>query len=219
MGILTRTQIVDAIKRGDLSFTPAIDALQLRPHSIDLRLSSTFHVPRRSTDEESGRHATNLHHHAIHHGHLAYYDPVELEPGQYFDILPGESVLGFSHEEIDFASPELMGELFPRSSVTRRGLAIDLTGIVDAGYKGRLMLPIRNTTSAQVIRVYPGERIGQLVIERLEEPAAEGYRGRFAGKQDVTLTPTFQDKANEDEAILLREGKLDAVKRKYRDLG
>lgn len=218
MGILTRDQIVEAIKRGDLSFSPAVDALQLRPHSIDLRLSSTFHVPRRSTDEESGRHASNLHHHAIHHGHLAYYDLVELDPGQYFDILPGESVLGFSHEEIDLASPELMGELFPRSSVTRRGLAIDLTGIVDAGYKGRLMLPIRNTTSAQVIRVYPGERIGQLVIERLEQPVTEGYQGRFAKKPNGTLSPTFQTSANEDEAILLREGKLDVIKEKYRDL-
>jgi deoxycytidine triphosphate deaminase len=60
--------------------------------------------------------------------------------------------------------------LYPRSSVNRKGLSVDLTGIIDSGYEGPLTLPIRNNTRSQVIQLHPGERICQVVFEELKQP-------------------------------------------------
>lgn len=104
---------------------------------------------------------------AINNGHFAHYDEIKLHPGQYLDVLPGEWVMGFTLEKVHIKDQTLMGVLYPRSSVNRRGLAVDLTGIVDSGYEGRLMIPIHNSTTMQVIRIYPGERICQFSIRTL----------------------------------------------------
>lgn len=213
MAIITKELIMHSIKAGELGFTPSLDNLQFRPHSIDLRLGFTFRIPKRATNELNGRSAALLDHHTLHQGQFAYYEEVTLKPGQYFDVLPEESVMGFSLEEINIDSQTLMGELFPRSSVSRRGLAVDLTGIVDSGYKGHLMFPIRNNTSVQVIRIYPGERICQLVFHRLEQSVPEGYRGRYSG--NAAVSPTFRPELNEREIDLLRSGDIYQLKREF----
>ena len=38
-----------------------------------------------------------------------------------------------------------------RSSVNRRGISVDLTGIIDAGYEGQLIIPIRNNTTHMLL--------------------------------------------------------------------
>ena len=83
-----------------------------------------------------------------------------------FDLLPGEYVLVSTFETIKLPD-DLMAVLYPRSSVNRKGLSVDLTGIIDAGYEGPLTLPIRNNTQSQVIQLHPGERICQIVFEEL----------------------------------------------------
>ena len=64
---------------------------------------------------------------------------------------------------------DLMAILYPRSSVNRKGLSVDLTGIIDSGYEGPLTLPIRNNTRSQVIQLHPGERFCQVVFEELSQ--------------------------------------------------
>src|SRR6185369_7713872 len=91
-----------------------------------------------------------------------YFDVVELEEGQYFDLLPQEYILVSTLETIKIPN-DLMAVLYPRSSTNRKGLSLDLTGIVDSGYEGQLILPIRNNTSSQVVKLYPGERFCQIV--------------------------------------------------------
>src|SRR5581483_6669244 len=133
------------IKSVELKFSPALDSLQIRPHAVDLRLGNIFRVPKQTFGvdrKKGGRSATALDFYAVNNGHFSYYDEIKLKPGQYFDILPGEWVMGFTQESIHIKSNTLMGVLYPRSSVNRRGLAVDLTGIIDTGYHGHLMIPI-----------------------------------------------------------------------------
>ena len=108
-----------------------------------------------------------------------------------------------------------MGMLYPRTSVNRRGLAVDLTGIIDSGYKGYLMFPIHNNTSSQVIRLYPGERICQVIFERLNQPVKEGYRGRFKIRGNKKTSFTYLPEVNKEETKLIKEGKINKIKNNF----
>lgn len=214
MSILVKSEIIDNIKNGYLSFDPPLDELQLRPHAIDLRLGFEFRIPKVVVDKQKGRSALTLDYYSLKAGQFAYFTEITLSPGQYFDILPGESIIGFSLEKIDLKSPMLMGVLYPRSSVNRRGLAVDLTGIIDAGYKGNLMFPIRNNTSVQVIRIYPGERICQIVFERLDQPVQDGYQGRYVdSKRKIPVS--YLPESNRLESNYIKNGKINQIKKKF----
>src|SRR5438105_15936371 len=86
-----------------------------------------------------------------------HFDVVELEKGQFFDLLPNEHILVSSLESIAIPD-DLMAIMYPRSSINRKGISVDQTGIVDSGYEGQLVIPIRNNTQSQTVRLYPGER-------------------------------------------------------------
>ena len=60
MSVLTRSEIVSAIKSNDLVFTPALDKFQMQPHAVDLRLGYKFLIPRNWTVDEEGRRAINV---------------------------------------------------------------------------------------------------------------------------------------------------------------
>ena len=164
MSVLTRDEILERIKIGDISVLPSLDSFQLQAHAIDLRLGFTFLIPKAWHMTEKGREAFSIDP-LKDHG-PEYFDVVELEQGQSFDLLPQEYVLVSTFETIKLPD-DLMGILYPRSSVNRKGLSVDLTGIIDAGYEGPLTLPIRNNTNSQVIELHPGERICQVVFEEL----------------------------------------------------
>ena len=112
-----------------------------------------------------------------------YFDVIELEQGQSFDLLPEEYVLVSTFETIKVPN-DLMAILYPRSSVNRKGLSVDLTGIIDSGYEGPLTLPIRNNTRSQVIQLHPGERFCQIVFEELSHEVVP-RKSRWHGKDVV----------------------------------
>lgn len=215
MAILTKRSIVEYIRNKDLVFTPQLDEFQLRPHAVDLRLGFTFRIPKLTVDKSKGRSALIMDYYSLKNGQFSYFEEIVLKPGQHFDLLPGESVMGFSLESIDLKSPMLMAVVYPRSSVNRRGLAVDLTGVVDAGYKGHLMFPIHNHTSFQVIRLYPGERICQLIFDMLEQPVPEGYRGRYKHKSKKTVSSKYLPESNPKEIQYIREGKISNLKEEF----
>jgi dCTP deaminase len=167
MAILTRDEIVERVQSGNLGILPALDSFQLQAHAVDLRLGFTFLIPKSWRMTERGRSALTID--PLRDHGPEYFDVVELEQGQTFDLLPGEYVLVSTFETIKLPD-DLMAVLYPRSSVNRKGLSVDLTGIIDAGYQGPLTLPIRNNTLSQVIQLHPGERICQVVFEELKHP-------------------------------------------------
>lgn len=216
MSALSKNDILKNIKTGELVFTPNIDAFQIQPHSIDLRLGFTFYIAKSWEVTQKGRislsvdYLNNL-------DNKNYFEAINLNPGQYFDVLPGEYIIATTYESIYIKNLSLMGMLFSRSSFNRRGLTVDISGVIDSGYSGHLIIPIRNNSGHQSIRLYPGERICQVVFNELSsklapEDAAITAHQRQQAKYSST---TFSDQEKLDEKKYILEGKISELKKNY----
>lgn len=211
--ILTRHDIAERITSGALSFEPALDAYQNQPHAVDLRLGTVFYIPKIWKLTDAGREVLNV---DVTESAGDNFEKIDLKPGQFFELAPGESVIASTLEKVSLNAPDLMGVLYPRSSVNRRGLAVDMTGIVDAHYSGHLMIPILNKTQSQVIRIYPGERICQIVFQKLtgnlDREDAQRH-GRAAAKYEGADAQSLSSKKDADEEIeAIRNGDFEALK-------
>jgi dCTP deaminase len=181
MAILTKDEILQRVKDKNIVFTPGLDIFQVQAHAVDLRLGFTFLLPKAWRMTKRGREAMMID--PLRDHGPEYFDVLELEQGQAFDLLPQEYVLVSTFETVKIPN-DLMAVLYPRSSVNRKGLSVDLTGIIDSGYEGPLTLPIRNNTRSQVIQLHPGERICQVVFEQLSQPV-EARKSRWHMKDVV----------------------------------
>lgn len=216
MAILTRADIVSALQQKSIIFSPSLDAFQLQPHAVDLRLGYRFLIPRNWMVDQKGRCAIKI---SIDDtvAHREQFDEVILTPGQYFDLLPNEFVIATSLEHIEMNDPHLMAILFPRTSTNRRGINLSLSGIIDTGYKGHLIFPMKNEAGNQVLRIYPGERVCQIIFEELTHALTDkeaNQHGLEAAKYSSQNSPHYQlDK--EEERQFLAQGKLDELKQQY----
>ncbi|KKW32843.1 MAG: hypothetical protein UY77_C0012G0010 [Candidatus Uhrbacteria bacterium GW2011_GWA2_53_10] len=216
MAIWTRKEILGAMKRGEIRFTPEIDQFQLQPHAIDLRLGYKFLIPRNWTMDEKGRRALkiSIDDPAVYEGQ---FDEVYLKPGQYFELLPNEFVIGMSLERIELKATNLMAILFPRTSTNRRGIDLSLSGIIDTGYDGHLIFPMKNEAGDQVLRIYPGERVCQVIFEELVTsltPEEANLHGVTAAKYSGAGGAAYKlDKDEERQALM--DGKLDELKKRF----
>jgi len=213
MSVLSRVDIIDHIRQGKLGFTPNLDGFQMQPHAVDLRLGTKFRLPRHWRMTEEGRKAVTV---DPFESNGDEHEIVELKPGQVFELLPGEVIIGETLERIELSCDNLMAILFPRSSLNRRGLSVDLSGIVDVWYHGSLIIPISNKTD-QVIRLYPGERICQLIFETLttgiDRDSAQQH-GLNRAKYVTGEQAHQQDRR--EEIALIQEGRLTELKERYK---
>lgn len=102
---------------------------------------------------------------------LCAREDVTLEPGQRALVPTGVSLalpLGY------------VGLIHPRSGLaTKHGLTVvNAPGTVDAGYRGELKVTLLNTDAATPIVLKRGDRIAQLVIQKVE-------RAHFIQVQDL----------------------------------
>lgn len=216
MAVLTKKEILQRLRAGDLKFNPKIDAFQLQPHAIDLRLGYKFLIPKNWVMTDRGRSAIkiSIDDTAI---HREQFDEVILQPGQYFELLPNEFVIATSLETIEMNAPDLMAILFPRTSTNRRGVNLSLSGIIDCGYKGTLIFPMKNEAGNQVLRIYPGERVCQVILQDLQSnlsPEEAKLHGAQAAKYTESQDNGYQlDKDAERE--LLIDGQLEELKNRF----
>ncbi len=212
--ILTRTEIGQLIADEKLIFEPALDKYQDQPHAVDLRLGTTFYLAKTWKVSDRGREVLTV---DVTHCAADNYEKIDLEPGQFFELAPGESVIASTLEKVSLRADDLMGILYPRSSVNRRGLSVDLTGIVDAHYSGHLMIPILNKTTSQIIRIYPGERICQIVLQKLASPISKDDAQRHGAQQAKYEGATSAELASKcdgnEELEMIRNGELDKLKK------
>lgn len=203
---------------GGIVFEPEIDEFQVQPQSIDLRMGYTFYTVKTWEMTKKGRVAINVDY-TNNISNKNYFETITLNPGQYFEIMPDEYIVATSYEAIHLKNLDLMGTLFPRSSYNRRGLSVDIGGVIDSGYKGYLLIPIKNNTKNQTIRLYPGERVCQVVFEQLsseltlkeakvDSPHRKELRSTLP--KSLTVAPP-----QDDEKKYLIEGKLDELKRNH----
>jgi dCTP deaminase len=164
MSVLSGKEILEYVAKEQIVFSPKLDKFQLQAHSVDLRLGFTFLVPKTWHVTKNGREQLHMDYYATERPD--YFEIVELEKGQFFDLLPGEHILVSSLEAVKVPD-DLMAVMYPRSSTNRKGISVDQTGIIDSGYEGQLVIPVRNNTSSQSVRLYPGERFCQIVFQSL----------------------------------------------------
>ncbi len=207
MSVITKTQIIERVKKGEIGFSPSLDSFQLQEHAVDLRLGFTFLIPKIWHLTARGRESLDIMHFDKRNGE--FFDVVELEEGQYFELLPQEYVLVSTLETIKIPR-DLMGVLYPRSSTNRKGLSLDLTGIVDSGYEGQLTLPVRNNTRSQIVRLYPGERVCQVVFEELTGPV-NARKSKYHKKDIVEGI----GREKRDEATLIMKGEIRKLKSEH----
>ncbi len=208
MSIITKKDILARVADGSLTFKPNLDKFQLQEHSVDLRLGFTFMIPKMWHMTAKGRESLDITH--FDKRNHEYFEVVELEQGQYFELLPQEYILVSTLEGIKMPT-DLMAVLYPRSSTNRKGLSLDLTGVIDAGYEGQLILPIRNNTRSQAIRLYPGERLCQVVFEELKSevvPRPSKYH-----QKDIIEGVLMEKK---EEVDLLAKGDIKALKEQFK---
>ena len=88
---------------------------------------------------------------------------VELAPGQRA-LVPTGIAVAIPHG--------MVGLVHPRSGLAARvGLSIvNSPGTIDAGYRGEVKVALINLDSAEPIVVHRGDRIAQLLVQRVELP-------------------------------------------------
>ena len=179
---------------------------------MDLRLGFTFLIPKSWSVTKEGRVA--LHMDYFGDQRKEYFDIVELEQGQYFDLLPGEHVLVSSLESIKVPE-DLMAVMYPRSSTNRKGISVDLTGIIDSGYEGQLVIPVRNNTLSQTVRLYPGERFCQIVFEKLTH-SVDARKSRYHQRDIIDGVDVDSLEAERQVEIeLLKSGDIRKLKSEH----
>ncbi len=191
-----------------MKFNPPLDAFQLQEHAVDLRMGFTFMIPKRWHLTKTGREALDVTH--FDKPNSEYFEIVELEEGQKFELLPQEYILVSTLESIKVPK-DLMAVMYPRSSTNRKGLSVDLTGIIDSGYEGQLTIPIRNNTQSQVVQLHPGERLCQIVFEKLTQPV--NARKSKYHQRDI-IEGVKREKRTESSLIL--NGDIRKLKEKHK---
>jgi len=217
MGILTRNEILSAINKGELAFEPGLDQFQLQPAAIDIRVGMNFFIPKVWSFGEEGRTGLNTDH-LDNEKKNEVLDSLHLKPGQTFELLPGEFILISTLEKIYLKSGGLVAILYPRSSTTRRGISIE-SGVIDPHYEGSLMIPVFNMTRTQKIKIYPGERIAQLVFSTTEsvlskeESLNHGLaKPKYQGVQGYQLDYKFDP---HEEINLIKNGQIEKLKKNH----
>ena len=180
MPVLTKNNILDRIRAGGLRFDPPLDGFQIQPHAVDLRLGFAFRLPKTWELTENGREALNIDYLGTRKGD--YFEEIQLVPGQTFELLPSEFVIVTTLEEIQMPL-DLMTVLYPRTSFNRRGLAVDLSGIIDTtspATRGAGHLRRRDVQADGDLRAHgrPGHVRGPLPDVRRSLPLRRPHDGR-----------------------------------------
>ncbi|MDD5418109.1 MAG: dCTP deaminase [Candidatus Nanoarchaeia archaeon] len=166
--ILSQKEILERIKNGEVKVEP-FDKEQVGPASIDLTLDNQirvfekkktiFHTKEKDIFKQYKKYTTILH----------------LKKGGFYILKPYEMVHGITKEKITLPE-DLCGWLQGRTTFARLGLSVHVTAsFIQPGISNRQVLEIVNFSPYE-IALYPGTRICQLVLQRMEGKAK--YKGK-----------------------------------------
>ena len=182
--LLSDRDIKSEIDKGRVVLEP-YDLNMIQPSSVDVRLDRLFRT--------------------FENHKYAHIDPAENQPeltrevaveGQDpFILHPGEFVLGSTFEVITLPD-DIAGRLEGKSSLGRLGLLTHSTaGFIDPGFSGHVTLELSNVATLP-IKLWPGMKIGQLCLFRLESPAEHPYGSavygsRYQGQRGPTPSKAY----------------------------
>lgn len=164
MSVLTRERIREEIEEGRIEIDP-FEEDQIGPASIDLTLDNQFRIYNEVqevldvTEEADMEDITRM---------KTVEDSILLKPGQ--------SMHGITRERVSLPD-DLCGWIEGRSRFARLGLLVHVTaGFIQPGVDNQQVLEIANVSPVP-LRLHPGTRICQIVLERTEGDAR--YNGRY----------------------------------------
>lgn len=173
--ILSDKTLLEYLKSKKLIVDP-VDEIQIQPASIDLRLGT-------------------------HYLKVAEHRSVMLDlinKPEYEEIIadevvipPHEFLLATTQEYVKLPD-DLTAFVEGRSSIGRLGLFLQNSGWVDPGFEGEITIELYNANSLP-IKLKSGVRICQLVFARLDQKAANPYRGKYQGQRKATGSRVMED--------------------------
>jgi dCTP deaminase len=182
--LLSDRDIKSEIDKGRVVLEP-YDVNMIQPSSVDVRLDRLFRT--------------------FENHKYAHIDPAENQPeltrevavegDDPFILHPGEFVLGSTYEVISLPD-DIAGRLEGKSSLGRLGLLTHSTaGFIDPGFSGHVTLELSNVATLP-IKLWPGMKIGQLCLFRLESPAEHPYGSavygsRYQGQRGPTPSKAY----------------------------
>lgn len=108
-----------------------------------------------------------------------------------FVLKPHGFYLGTTHEKVKIPHG-LVGRVEGRSSIGRLGVTVHVTaGFIDTGFDGHITLEIVNLSN-NWIKIYPMQRICQLIMERCES-SDELYNGKYQNQVLPEVSRINQD--------------------------
>ncbi len=172
MGILTRDEIVNEIKKGAIKIEP-YSKENVGPASVDLHLGYEFRIFKKTRKVIEIRDG------------MRYEDVTEkINVEDHLLLMPGEMVLGITIEKITLA-PNICGWLEGRSRFARLGLLVHIsTSFMQPGISNKQCLEIINF-SPMPLALYPGTAICQFIFQRTIGEAI--YEGRFKRQDEKSF--------------------------------
>ena len=105
--------------------------------------------------------------------------------------VPGSSWFVIGTKEYLMLPPNLVGEIWIRTTWVRKGI-LSSFGRIDAGFNGNLTFSAYNA-SKETVQVPIGERFAQVVFEELSSLPQKSYKersGNYHGQRGITLEPS-----------------------------
>ena len=184
--LLSDGDIKKAVASGRFVIEPYDEEL-VQPSSVDVRLDRYFRV-------------------FANHRHIAI-DPskqqddltelVVTKGDEPFILHPGEFVLASTYERVTLPD-DLAGRVEGKSSLGRLGLLTHATaGFIDPGFTGHVTLELSNVATLPIV-LYPGMKIGQLCLLRMETPVerpygSSGVGSHYQGQRGPTASRSWQN--------------------------
>jgi deoxycytidine triphosphate deaminase len=159
---LTKKSLLESLDSGKLVLTPILDrAAQVGEGSIDIRLGTQFIVNKRPELSEIDPHTLTPE-------NIRKCQELVVVPFEgRFMLHPGSFLLGCTMEFIALPA-DMCGFVLSRSGYGRAGLLIATATYVHPGWHGCLTLELENLGEVP-IALWPGSRVGQLVLLRADE--------------------------------------------------
>ncbi|ARP49736.1 MULTISPECIES: dCTP deaminase [Caproicibacterium] len=173
--ILSDRSIRRLLKDNALKISP-LEKEQVQPASVDIRLGNTFTVVEDVSEP------------IVQMTKAVSYKTIQADR---YILLPGQFVLATTLEYICLPN-NLTAFVEGRSSIGRLGLFIQNAGWVDPGFKGEITLELFNANKC-AIELQSGRRIGQLVLEQLDNEAEHPYHGKYQGQRGATGSKIYLD--------------------------
>ncbi|MBI4017425.1 MAG: dCTP deaminase [Candidatus Aenigmarchaeota archaeon] len=174
--ILSDRDLKKLISAGNVYVTDGVPPInvktQLGPSSIDLRLGDHFIIFQNTKTSLLDTKNMNLD---------GMTSGIHATPEEGIVIHPGQFILGTTMEFLKIPD-DMAARIEGRSSYGRLGIAVHSTaGYCDPGWEGQVTLEIQNLGVVPV-RLYPGERVCQVVFQKMTSEADVPYGKKHDAK-------------------------------------